>query len=239
MEIIPILCLKDNYAYLVHDSNSKQTLVIDPSESGPVLKTLKEKNWSLNTILNTHHHWDHVGGNLDLKKLTGCKIMGSEKDKNRLPGLDVALVPGKSILFANQEVDTIDIPGHTHGHMAYYFKSEKALFPGDTLFSLGCGRLFEGTAVEMFESLNRLKQLPVDTLVYPGHEYTESNLQFALTLNTCSSELLKKKEAVEKLRAQGKPTIPSRLAEELNLNPFLLSKNADDFATLRKQKDNF
>ena len=165
MQIIPIPCLTDNYAYIINDNISKIVGVVDPSEATPVIAFLKKKNLQLNYILNTHHHFDHIGGNLELKKMYNAKIVGFEKDKKRIPGIDIALTDNECWKFGSFELKIIYIPGHTLGHICFYFENEKVAFTGDTLFSLGCGRIFEGTYEQMFSSLNKIKNLPKDTKI--------------------------------------------------------------------------
>jgi hydroxyacylglutathione hydrolase len=221
MEITIIPVLKDNYSYVLRDEQHNLTAVIDPSEAVPILAFLQTKNWQLNYILNTHHHSDHVGGNLELKAATNCQIIASYYDKDRIPGIDQSFSDGEKFAFGESEAEIIFIPGHTLGHIAYYFKDAQALFCGDTLFSLGCGRLFEGTPEQMVASLNKLASLPEDTKIYPGHEYTESNSMFALTIEPSNPLLQNKMRIVKELRSRNISTIPSTLQEELECNPFL------------------
>jgi hydroxyacylglutathione hydrolase len=221
MEITIIPVLKDNYSYVLRDEKHNLTAIIDPSEAEPILKFIQTKNWQLNYILNTHHHFDHTGGNLELKAATDCQVIGSFYDKDRIPGIDQSFSDGEKFVFGESEAEIIFIPGHTLGHIAYYFKDAQALFCGDTLFSLGCGRLFEGTPEQMVVSLNRLASLPLDTKIYSGHEYTESNGNFALTIEPGNPLLQNKLRVVKDLRAKNISTIPSTLKEELECNPFL------------------
>ena len=179
-EIHIVPALRDNYIYILRSGN--QTAAVDPSEAAPVLKFLKDRAWGLDFIWNTHHHYDHTGGNLELKRVYDCRICGFEEDRPRLPGLDRGLSDGERVLLGETEAKALFIPGHTLGHIAFYFPREKRLFCGDTLFGLGCGRIFEGTAQDMFESLGKLKKLPEETLIYCGHEYTEANGKFVLSL---------------------------------------------------------
>ena len=251
LEIIP--CLNDNYSYLIKDDQTNTVAIIDPSEFGPCDKRINEKYKKLDFILNTHHHFDHVGGNTELKKKYGSKILGFEKDKKRIPAIDVLLKDDQEFKIGSLDFKTIFIPGHTLGHIAFYLKKEKVIFTGDTLFSLGCGRVFEGTYEEMFNSLNKIKSLPGETKIYCGHEYTNSNLIFCLKFNP-NNNFLKEKEKVLKAKTQNdEPTIPTTIGDEIQTNIFLRYddpdvkgalnlKKASDleiFTKLRDLKDNF
>ena len=239
MQITIIPCLTDNYAYVIHDKNSNTTGVVDPSESKPIIYYLKEKNLKLNYILNTHHHFDHIGGNEELKKIYNAKVVGFKGDKHRIPGIDITVKDKEIWNFGNSTVQVFHIPGHTSGHICFNFFKEKIVFTGDTLFSLGCGRIFEGSYEEMFESLNKIKLLPKDTKIYCGHEYTLNNAKFCKKYDSENKDLQKKIEKIEKLRENGIPTIPSTLKEELECNIFLRAKDVKTFSKLRDFKDNF
>ncbi len=253
IEVIQLSVLTDNYIYIIHEPNSKETAVVDPAIAKPVIDLLNDKGWSLNYIFNTHHHSDHVGANLELKKQTGCQIVGFGQDAQRIPGIDKKLKQGDEIKLGNEIAKVIVTPGHTLGHIVYYFAESHALFCGDTLFSMGCGRLFEGTAEQMWHSLQILKTLPKQTKIYCAHEYTQSNSQFALTLEPENKQLIKRIEEVNSLRAVNKTTIPSSVEQELMTNPFLredslaLQESIDMvnmpavevFRKIRKLKDNF
>ena len=251
IKIIP--CLLDNYSYLIHDEQSNTVAIVDPSEFEPCDKIIEKKFKKLDFILNTHHHYDHVGGNEKLKKKYNSIILGFEKDKNRIPGIDKILKDNQEFKIGNLNFKTIFIPGHTIGHIAFYFKKEKVVFTGDTLFSLGCGKVFEGTHEQMFHSLNKLKNLPVETKVYCGHEYTSKNLEFCLKFNP-NNALLKKKKNVIKINLNNKkPNIPTTIADEIKTNIFfrfddpdvkkaINLENSSDFeifSKLRDLKDNF
>jgi hydroxyacylglutathione hydrolase len=237
LEITQIPALTDNYIYLLRDQESGETAVVDPSEATPVLTALKGEK--LNYILNTHHHWDHTGGNLQLQKATGAMVVGFEGDAHRIPGIDRPLKDGQSFSLGQSTAKILFIPGHTLGHIAYHFARDLAVFCGDTLFSLGCGRLFEGTPAQMFHSLARLKNLADDTRVYCGHEYTVANAKFALTIDPKNDALRKRQKEAETLRAQKLPTVPSLLIDEKACNPFLRAATEAEFARLRKLKDDF
>ena len=253
MDIDIISCLNDNYSYLIKDDQTNVVAIIDPSEFDPCDKKIVQKYKKLDFILNTHHHFDHVGGNEELKKKYGSKILGFERDKKRIPSIDVLLKDGQKFKIGNLNFKTIFIPGHTSGHIAFYLEKEKVIFTGDTLFSLGCGRVFEGTYQQMFNSLNKIKNLPGDTKIYCGHEYTKSNLGFCLKFNPNNKYLKDKERVIEEKINDGKPTIPSTIKDETQMNIFLRYddsdvkdalnlQNASDleiFTKLRDLKDNF
>jgi len=251
IEIIP--CLNDNYSYLIHDEISNTVAIVDPSEFIPC-DTIISKNYKkLDFILNTHHHYDHVGGNEELKKKYNSKVLGFENDKNRIPQIDTVLKDNQEFKIGTLNFTTIFIPGHTRGHVAFYFKKERVVFTGDTLFSLGCGRVFEGTYKQMFQSLNKLKNLPGETKVYCGHEYTFKNLEFCLKFNPNNDFLKKKKNDIKLSLKNKKPTIPSTIADEIKANIFFRvndpdikkainlenSPDIEIFTKLRDLKDNF
>ena len=237
VEIIP--CLQDNYSYLIIDDNNNSACVVDPGEAKPIVDYLKNKNIKLRYILNTHHHFDHIGGNEYLKKKFGSIVVGFKKDINRIPEIDVLLEDNQIWKAENFEAKIIHIPGHTSGHICFHFFQEKLVFTGDTLFSLGCGRIFEGTYKEMFESLNKIKSLPEETKVYCGHEYTLSNLKFCIKYNPENQNLKKKAENIKKKIDNGLPTIPSTIKDELECNIFLRANDLESFSKLRDLKDNF
>ncbi|WP_374656390.1 hydroxyacylglutathione hydrolase [Dongia sp.] len=227
LEIAVFPMLSDNYGFLIHDPASAKTAAIDPAEAAPVLAACAAHGWQLTHILNTHHHGDHVGGNLDLKAKTGCAIVGPAYDRARIPGIDVAVDEASGADFGSRHAEVFFVPGHTRGHIAYYFARDKALFCGDTLFALGCGRLFEGTPAQMWSSLLKLRALPDDTRVYCAHEYTQSNARFALSAEPENAALAAQAEEVARLRAAGQFTIPSTLAVEKACNPFLRADQPD------------
>ena len=239
MEVEIISCLKDNYSYLVIDKNNNSACIVDPSESEPIIEIIEKKKVNLKFILNTHHHYDHVGGNEILKKKLGAKIIAFKDDKNRIPFVDILLEDNEIWKNLNFEFKVFHIPGHTSGHICFYFYKDNIVFSGDTLFSLGCGRIFEGTYEQMYYSLNKFKELPKETKVYCGHEYTLQNSVFCATYDKNNDELNKKILEVKSKRDRNLPTIPSTIGEELACNIFLRAKNLKDFSKLRDLKDNF
>ncbi|KAI3436150.1 hypothetical protein D9Q98_002207 [Chlorella vulgaris] len=254
LQIERVHCLSDNFAWLLHEPQHGVTAVVDPSEAAPVLSALQAKGWKLTHIINTHHHWDHVGGNAELQKHFGCTVVGPASDAARIPGIQVQLKDGERYELGATHMVCYDTPGHTRGHVTYHFPEAKALFPGDTLFSLGCGRLFEGTPEQMWASLSKLTPLPPDTLVYCAHEYTASNAKFAVHVDEGNQALQQMKAGIDEKRARGQATVPSLLADELQCNPFLrpsspairaklgVPEGASDveaFTAIRAAKDNF
>ncbi len=237
VEIIP--CLQDNYSYLIIDDNNNSACIVDPGEAKPIVDYLKNKNIKLRYILNTHHHFDHIGGNKDLKKKFGSMIVGSKKDKKRIPEIDILLENNQIWKAENFVAKIIHTPGHTSGHICFHFFQEKLVFTGDTLFSLGCGRIFEGSYKEMFESLNKIKSLPEETKIYCGHEYTLNNLKFCIKYNSENQNLKKKAENIREKINNGLPTIPSTIKDELEHNIFLRADDLESFSKLRDLKDNF
>jgi hydroxyacylglutathione hydrolase len=216
-----IPALSDNYIYLAHDPATKATAVVDPSVAEPVLAALAEKGWRLTHILNTHHHNDHTGGNLELKAATGAIIVGPAADRDRIPGIDVALAEGEHYAVGEADAEVFDVPGHTRGHIAFWFKGSRTVFSGDTLFLMGCGRMFEGTAPQMWSSLSKLRALPPETRIYCGHEYTQANARFALSVEPENKALIERAKSVDATRAEGRSTIPGLMRDELATNPFL------------------
>lgn len=253
LEIRQIPLLTDNYSYLVREPETGSVGVVDPAEAAPVMTALDRLGWKLTHIINTHHHGDHVGGNTALKKATGCTVVGPAYDRERIPGIDVEVTEETGYEFGKAHADVFFVPGHTRGHIAYWFPESKALFCGDTLFSLGCGRLFEGDPRQMWSSLGKIRRLPDDARVYCAHEYTESNARFALTVDPANEALKARMAEIRQLRADLRPTVPSRLGDEKAANPFLraddpvLAANVglagadpvDVFGEVRRRKDNF
>jgi len=253
LQIAPVPMLTDNYAYLIHDQGSGATAILDPSEAEPGLKAAAARGWAITHVLDTHHHNDHCGGNLGIKQATGAKVVGPAYDRDRIPGIDIAVDEKSGFDFAGHHADVLFIPGHTKGHIAFHFRGERALFCGDTLFSLGCGRMFEGTAPMMWASLDKLRRLPAETRVYCGHEYTAANARFAVTIDPANEALRRREEEVARLRARAEPSIPSTMGEECAANPFLRADDpalaaavglpdappAQVFGEIRRRKDNF
>ena len=239
MKVEIIKCLKDNYSYLLINEKNKNACVIDPSESRPIIDFVEKKNINLKFILNTHHHYDHVGGNNNLKKKYEAKIIGFKNDKDRIPEIDILVEDNQ--IWTNEDFQTkiIHVPGHTSGHVCFHFEKDKIAFTGDTLFSLGCGRIFEGTYEQMFASLNKLKKLPIDTKIYCGHEYTLKNSIFCSKYEKNNQHLEKKIIEIEDRLKNNLPTVPSTINDELACNIFLRAKNLQDFSKLRDLKDNF
>lgn len=219
IELIP--ALSDNYIYLLHEPQQGMTAVVDPAEAGPVLEALRRRGGRLDLALITHHHADHIGGLLELKAQTGCRAVGPRADAHRIPGLDQLVGEGDHVALGALTAEVIATPGHTSGHISYWFPEAEALFCADTLFALGCGRLFEGDAPTMWRSLQKLAALPDATRVYCGHEYTLSNARFALTIDPDNQRLRERAAEVEAMRARGEPTIPSTIGLEKATNPFL------------------
>ena len=239
MRIEILKCLQDNYSYLIIDETNKNACVVDPGESIPIINFVEKNNIKLKYILNTHHHYDHIGGNLELKEKYESKIVAFKDDKSRIPEVDVFVQNNQIWKADNFEAKIYHTPGHTSGHIAFYFFNEKKIFTGDTLFSLGCGRIFEGTYKEMFNSLNKIKKLPKETKIYCGHEYTLQNSNFCVQQDPKNSKLKDKIVKIKKKLENGLPTLPTILSEEIECNIFLKANNIETFSKLRDLKDNF
>ena len=239
MRIEIIKCLKDNFSYLIIDEQNNSACVIDPSEAGPVINYIEKFNINLKFILNTHHHFDHIGGNKELKKKYNSKVIGFKKDENRIPEIDITLNDREIWKDNKFEAKIYHIPGHTTGHVCYHFFNQNYLFTGDTLFSLGCGRIFEGTYEQMFNSLQLIKSFSEDTKIYCGHEYTLKNSEFCIKHDKNNSALIEKIESIKEKLQKGFSTVPSTIKEELDCNIFLRSKDLESFSKLRDLKDNF
>ncbi len=239
MKVEIISCLQDNYSYLIIDETNNLACVVDPSEARPIIDYLKNKNINLKYILNTHHHFDHVGGNEELKKKYNAIVVGYKHDSERIPEIDILLEDNEIWERDNFVAKIIHVPGHTKGHICFNFYKEKLLFTGDTLFSLGCGKIFEGTYEQMFNSLEKIKALPLDTKIFCGHEYTLNNSKFCIKYDNENLSLQKKIQDIEIKLNDSLPTIPSTLKEELDCNIFLRAKDLKTFSKLRDLKDNF
>jgi hydroxyacylglutathione hydrolase len=253
LEIEQVPVLNDNYVYLVHEPGAGVTGVVDPAVAEPVLERLAARGWSLDWILSTHHHADHTGGNLALKKATGCRIAGPKADEARIPGIALKLAEGDRFKLGEAEAEVFETPGHTSGHISFWFPEAKALFCADTLFSLGCGRVFEGTHAQMWDSLRKLAALPDDAMVYCGHEYTQSNARFAMSVDPDNPALQARAAEIDRQRAAGQPTVPTTLGAERKANPFLRpgdaairarlgmadASDAEVFGEIRRRKDSF
>ncbi len=251
IRLVPMFA--DNYGFLIHDPVSGDTAAVDPGEPGPIIAALEAAGWPLTLILNTHHHEDHVGGNLALKARYGAQIIGPAADRDRIPGLDRGVGEGDLVEIGRHAAHVLEVHGHTRSHIAYWFAADQAVFCGDTLFALGCGRLFEGTAADMWQSLQALRALPPETRVYCAHEYTQSNCRFALSVDGASPALLARAEAITAARAEGIATVPSTIALERATNPFLRADvpefiaaaglaglpAVEVFAEIRRRKDSF
>lgn len=236
IELIP--AFNDNYIFLLIESSGK-VAVVDPGDAAPVIKRLTELNLQLDYILNTHHHADHIGGNAELKAKYSCKVIAPEADRHRIKTIDTGVKEGNTFQLGNSTAAIIETYGHTIGHICYHFEDDQALFCGDTLFSMGCGRLFEGTPKQMHNSLNKIASLPDDTKIYCAHEYTQSNGEFCLTIEPENQALMTRMEQVKTLRAQNIPTIPVSIATEKQTNCFIRAKDADEFTRIRAMKDSF
>lgn len=253
LEIVQVPILGDNYAYLLHEPEEGATAVVDPGEAAPLLAAAEARGWRIDKVLLTHHHADHVAGAAGVREATGATVVAPLADLGRIENVDVAVADGETVALGATHAVVFETPGHTSGHVAYWFMADDALFPGDTLFALGCGRLFEGTPEQMWESLSRLRALPDETRVFCGHEYTAANARFARAVDPDNAQLAARAEEVARLVETRQPTVPSLLGVEKATNPFL---RADDaafaqrlglaghppaavFAEIRRRKDSF
>lgn len=253
IEIEQFTCRSDNFCVLTHETESGETAIIDAPEEAAILAAIERTGWRPTALLITHHHGDHVAANLALKKRFGLKITGPKAEAAKIPGIDEEVEEGRIIKLGGEMIGVIETPGHTAGHVSYHFEKSHLAFTGDTLFALGCGRLFECDASVMLQSLKKLTALPPETKIYCGHEYTQSNARFALTVDPTNSALKERASEIDRLRAEGKPTLPTTMARELVTNPFLRwhdaairrnlgMENASDeavFAEIRRRKDAF
>lgn len=253
LELVTIPCLQDNFAFLIRDAATGFTALVDAPEAAPILDALSERGWQLDLILLTHHHDDHIQAVPELRSVTGAKVWGAKADAHRLPALDRALYESDALQIGSEKGTVIDVPGHTRGHIAFHFPASGLAFTADSLMAAGCGRLFEGSAEEMWQSLSKLAALPPETLICSGHDYLNGNLRFALALEPGNPALKLRIEALDRLRREGHLPMPSRLSEELATNPFLRAglpemkaavgmpgaTDAEVFAEIRKRKDRF
>lgn len=239
LDIVRIPVLSDNYVWLVHDPASGETMVIDPAVSDPVLAEADARGWRITQIWNTHWHPDHTGGNAAIKAATGCIITGPAAEAERIPTLDVQVAGGETVRLGEIEANVIDVPAHTAGHIAYHFDSEHAAFVGDTLFAMGCGRLFEGTAEQMFANMRKLEALADDTAIYCAHEYTLSNGRYALVAEPDNAAIAARMDDVIALRARGQATVPTTIGQEKATNPFMRAASVEELAARRAAKDGF
>ena len=237
LKIVAVPAFTDNYIWLVHDAASGETAVVDPGDAAPALAEAERRGWAVSQVGSTHHHWDHSGGNLAMKAATGCTISGPATEN--IPGRDIPLSEGSELRIGNHVGRAILIPGHTLGHVALIFDEDRIAFVGDTLFAMGCGRLFEGTAQQMHRSLQRLAELPENTALYCGHEYTLANARFAAHAEPANGAIAARLEHVKALREAGTITLPTSVAQERETNPFVRATDAQAFARLRAEKDSF
>ena len=238
LEVVPVPVLTDNYVWLLHDSESGETAAVDPSVAEPVLAAVEAKGWQLSEVLNTHWHPDHTGGNAAIQSATGSPII-APAEAERVSKVDRVVAEGDRVRVCGAEALVWEIPAHTAGHIAYYFEDEGMIFVGDTMFAMGCGRLFEGTAQQMYANLQRIAALPGDIRIYCGHEYTLANARFAADAEPNNAAILARLKKVEALRASGDVTLPTTVAEERETNPFVRATNWEEFARLRSEKDSF
>jgi hydroxyacylglutathione hydrolase len=239
LDIVAVPAFADNYLWLIHDEDSGETAVVDPGDPAPVLAEAERRGWRITKILNTHWHPDHTGGNLAIKQATGAEIWGPAGENGRVPGLDHPLAEGDRISIGGHSAEVWEVPGHTLGHIAYIFADDEIAFVGDTLFAMGCGRLFEGSPEQMHRSLGRLAELPEATQLYCAHEYTLANARFAAHAFPENKEIAERLRHVEQERSEARPTVPTTVALERTTNPFLLADDVEEFAELRREKDSF
>ena len=237
LDIVRVPVLSDNYVWLVHESQSGETLVVDPAVAVPVLAAAEARGWTITQIWNTHWHPDHVGGNAEIKAATGCTITGPADEAERIMTLDVLVRGGDVVQLGGVSAKVIDVPAHTAGHIAYHFESEHAAFVGDTLFAMGCGRLFEGNAAQMYDNMRKLEALGDDTAIYCAHEYTLSNARFAVTVEPDNADLTRRFADVVAARDRGKATVPTTIALERATNPFMRATSVEELAARRAAKD--
>jgi len=239
LEIIRIPVLSDNYVWLVHEPESQETMVVDPAVADPVLAEAAERGWTITQIWNTHWHPDHTGGNAAIKEATGCHVTGPEAEQDRIPTLDTMVKEGDTVKLGSVTAEVIDVPAHTAGHIAFHIPSEKVAFVGDTLFAMGCGRLFEGTAAQMYDNMRKLEALPDATRIYCAHEYTKANGEYALAAEPDNLAIKERMAEVLTLRERGEATVPTTIRQERATNPFMRAGSVEELAARRTAKDNF
>ena len=239
IEVVRIPARQDNYIWMAHDPVSGETVVIDPADAAPVLAEADRRGWHIDQIWNTHWHGDHVGGNAEIKAATGCTITGPAAEAAKIPTLDVQAREGDRVRIGAFEAEVLEVPAHTAGHIAYYLPSAGIAFVGDTLFAMGCGRLFEGTPAQMFANMQRLAALPPETIVYCAHEYTQSNGRYALHAEPDNAALIARMREVDAMRAKSEPTVPTTIALERATNPFMRAASIEQLAQRRAEKDGF
>jgi hydroxyacylglutathione hydrolase len=237
LEILRIPVLSDNYVWLLHEPSSGETMVVDPAVAAPVLAEATSRGWKITQIWNTHWHPDHTGGNAEIKAATGCTITGPAAEAARIPTLDVHVKEGDTVKLGAVAAQVIDVPAHTAGHIAFHFADDHAAFVGDTLFAMGCGRLFEGTAEQMYSNMRKLEALGDDTTIYCAHEYTLSNGRFALSVEPENTALVSRMAEVNAMRGRGEPTVPTTIALERATNPFMRATSVEELAARRAAKD--
>jgi len=239
IEVVRIPARQDNYIWMMHDDASGETVVIDPADAAPVLAEAAKRGWKIGQIWNTHWHGDHIGGNADIKATTGCTITGPAAEAAKIPTLDRLVGEGDIVRIGMVEATVLEVPAHTAGHIAYYLPSAGIAFVGDTLFAMGCGRLFEGTPAQMFANMQRLAALPPETIVYCAHEYTQSNGRYALHVEPDNAALIARMREVDAMRAKSEPTVPTTIALERATNPFMRAASIEQLAQRRAEKDGF